>query len=142
MGTIQYCLNSSTIRPAPLMEKIRIAGATGYKAIELWNDDLSAHQQSGGTLQEVKSALADAGLAVPTVIALHGWLGSTGSDHDAALGDRHHRGWVARAIGEDDREVVREDRAQVGVARRHRCKGAAFVRRQDTFGVAQRLWFR
>ncbi len=99
MGTIQYCLNSSTIRPAPLMEKIRIAGATGYKAIELWNDDLSAHQQSGGTLQEVKSALADAGLAVPTVIALHGWLGSTGSDHDAALEEAKRRMEQAAAVG-------------------------------------------
>jgi 2-keto-myo-inositol isomerase len=59
MSSIQYCLNSSTIRPAPLMEKIRIAGATGYKAIELWNDDLSAHQEAGGSLQEVKSALGD-----------------------------------------------------------------------------------
>ena len=60
--TIQYCLNSSTIRPASLMEKIDIAGQTGYKAIELWNDDLTAHEERGGSLKDVKQALADHGL--------------------------------------------------------------------------------
>ena len=34
--TVQYALNTSTIRPASLMEKIRIAGQTGYQGIELW----------------------------------------------------------------------------------------------------------
>ena len=83
--TIQYCLNSSTIRPASLMEKIDIAGQTGYKAIELWNDDLTAHEERGGLLKDVKQALADHDLCVPTVIALHGWLGSEGVAHAEAL---------------------------------------------------------
>ena len=46
--TVQYALNTSTIRPVSLMEKIRIAGQTGYQGIELWNDDLTAHEQQGG----------------------------------------------------------------------------------------------
>lgn len=48
--TVQYALNTSTIRPASLMEKIRIAGQTGYRGIELWNDDLTAHEQQGGRI--------------------------------------------------------------------------------------------
>ena len=58
MSTFHYCLNSSTIRPAPLLEKIRIAGTVGYAAIELWNDDLDAHLQAGGSLGEVRQARA------------------------------------------------------------------------------------
>ena len=85
MGKIRYCLNSSTIRPTPLLEKIRVAGAAGYEGIELWSDDLTKHVEEGGSLQEVKQALADAGLQVPTLIALHGWLGSTGKAHTEAL---------------------------------------------------------
>ena len=81
----QYCLNASTIRPQSLMEKIRIAGQAGYKAIELWNDDLTAHEESGGSLKDVKQALSDHGLAVPTVIAMHGWLGSEGEAKAQAL---------------------------------------------------------
>ena len=55
--TVQYALNTSTIRPASLMEKIRIAGQTGYQGIELWNDDLTAHEQQGGSLADVRQAL-------------------------------------------------------------------------------------
>ena len=30
MSEFVYCLNTSTIRPTPLLEKIRIAGEAGY----------------------------------------------------------------------------------------------------------------
>ncbi len=30
MADFIYCLNSSTIRPTPILDKIRIAGETGY----------------------------------------------------------------------------------------------------------------
>ena len=40
MSEFIYCLNTSTIRPTPLLEKIRIAGAAGYQAIEPWNDEV------------------------------------------------------------------------------------------------------
>ena len=97
--TIQYCLNSSTIRPASLMEKIDIAGQTGYKAIELWNDDLTAHEEHGGSLKDVKQALADHGLCVPTVIALHGWLGSEGAAHAEALEEAKRKMEQAVEVG-------------------------------------------
>jgi 2-keto-myo-inositol isomerase len=99
MGTFQYCLNSSTIRPAPLLEKIRIAGTVGYAAIELWNDDLDAHLQAGGSLAEVRQALDDAGLQVPTVIAVHGWLGSSGATHTRALDEARRRMEQAVEVG-------------------------------------------
>ena len=78
MGQFQLGLNTSTIRPADLMDKIRIAGETGYTAIELWNNDLSDYEEQGGSLADIKKALDDHGLTVPTVIALHGWLNATG----------------------------------------------------------------
>jgi len=96
---VQYCLNASTIRPASLMEKIRIAGQTGYKAIELWNDDLTAHEESGGSLKDVKQALSDHGLAVPTVIAMHGWLGSEGAAHAQALEEARRKMEQALQVG-------------------------------------------
>ena len=36
------------------MDKIRIAGETGYEAIELWNDDLTAYEEQHGSLADVK----------------------------------------------------------------------------------------
>ena len=97
--TVQYALNTSTIRPASLMEKIRIAGQTGYQGIELWNDDLTAHEQQGGSLADVRQALADYGLAVPTVIALHGWLGAEGTARAQALEEVRRRMAQAVAVG-------------------------------------------
>jgi sugar phosphate isomerase/epimerase len=81
------------------MEKIRIAGQVGYKAIELWNDDLSAHEEKGGSLQDVKQVLADYGLEVPTVIAMHGWLGSEGEAHAQALEEAKRRMEQAVDVG-------------------------------------------
>lgn len=99
MGAIEYCLNASTIKPAPLMDKIRIAGKVGYKAIELWNDELTDYVNAGGTLGDVVKALGDAGLAVPTVIALHGWLGSQGVSHAKAIDEAKRRIAQAAEIG-------------------------------------------
>jgi len=81
------------------MEKIRIAGQVGYRAIELWNDDLQAYQEQGGSLGDVREALEDHGLAVPTVIALHGWLGSEGEAHAQALEEAKRRMEQAVAVG-------------------------------------------
>lgn len=99
MTAIQYSLNASTIRPAPLLEKIRIAGQAGYAAIELWHDDLNAHLQQGGSLQEVRRALDDHGLAVPSTIAAFGWLGTTGREHAQALEETRRRLEQAAAVG-------------------------------------------
>lgn len=99
MANIAYCLNSSTIRPAPLMEKIQIAAEAGYEAIELWNDDLTAHQEAGGSLRDVAQALSDRGLAAPTCIAVHGWLGSTGTAHEQAIEEAKRRMQQAVEVG-------------------------------------------
>jgi 2-keto-myo-inositol isomerase len=80
MSEFLYCLNTSTIRPTPLLEKIRIAGALGYQAIEPWNDEVTAYLNKGGTLGELKRALGDAGLKVASVIALHGWITAEGDE--------------------------------------------------------------
>jgi sugar phosphate isomerase/epimerase len=94
-----YCLNSSTIKPTPILEKIRIAGETGYRAIELWHDDIDRHLESGGTLADVKMALSDQGLSVPTTIFLKGWWDRTGADYRAAMDEIRRRLAQAAVVG-------------------------------------------
>jgi 2-keto-myo-inositol isomerase len=74
MSSFLYCLNSSTIRPTPLLDKIRIASRVGYAAIEPWNDEITDYLQRGGTLTDLRKAVDDAGLKVVSVIALHSWV--------------------------------------------------------------------
>jgi 2-keto-myo-inositol isomerase len=93
------CLNTSTIRPARLVDKIAIAAGAGYAAVELWSDDLTEFQKQGGSLAEIKRQVSDAGLKVPSVIALFGWMQSEGSLKDAAFAEVRRRMEQARSLG-------------------------------------------
>lgn len=78
MSEFVYCLNTSTIRPTGLLRKIELAGAAGYQAIELWDDDVTAFYQGGGSQDDLERALGDAGLKVVSMIALGDWLTARG----------------------------------------------------------------
>jgi 2-keto-myo-inositol isomerase len=96
MSDFIYCLNTSTIRPTPLLEKIEIAGKAGYNAIEPWNDEITAYLDGGGHISELKRALANANLNVVSMIALHGWITSEGAGHARVLDDCRRR--MAQAV--------------------------------------------
>jgi len=96
MSEFLYCLNTSTIRPTPLLKKIEIAGKAGYNAIEPWNDEINAYLEQGGSLAELKHALADAGLKVVSVIALHSWITTEGAEYQRVLDDCRRR--MAQAV--------------------------------------------
>jgi len=99
MADFLYCLNSSTIKPTPILEKIAIAAETGYEAIELWHDDIDAHISAGGKLADIQHALDDCGLTVPTTIYLKGWFDSTGEEHTRALDECKRRLEQSAAVG-------------------------------------------
>jgi 2-keto-myo-inositol isomerase len=99
MSEFSYCLNTSTIRPTPLLEKIRLAGEAGYTAIEPWNDEITAYLDQGGSLPELKGALGDAGLRVVSVIALHGWITAEGAEHVRVLEECRRRMAQAADLG-------------------------------------------
>ena len=67
------CLNTSTIKPQPLLEKIRLAAAAGFAGVELWINDVYEFVGQGGEVRDVEKALSDHGLIVPCTIALRGW---------------------------------------------------------------------
>ena len=99
MASFLYCLNASTIRPTPLLDKIRIAGEVGYSAIELWHDEIEEFVAGGRPLGDVKKALADAGLSLPTTIYLRGWCDTTGAEHVAGLEECKKRLQQAAELG-------------------------------------------
>ncbi|MEX0725886.1 MAG: sugar phosphate isomerase/epimerase [Planctomycetaceae bacterium] len=99
MADFIYCLNSSTIRPTPILDKIRIAGRTGYQAIELWHDDIDAYLQQGGKISDIKKTLDDQQLQVPTTIYLKGWFETTGAEHRRELDECKRRMEQSVAVG-------------------------------------------
>ena len=94
-----YCLNTSTIRPQPLLEKIRIAAEAGYGGIELWINDIYEHIGHGGEVRDVEHALADRGLVVPCMIALRNWGEPLGPEFILALGECRRRMELVARIG-------------------------------------------
>ncbi len=94
-----YCLNTSTIRPTPLMEKIRIAGRLGYQAIEPWNDEIDDYLRDGGTIQDLRKAIDDEGLKVVSMIALFGWTEADPAVYASALEECRRRMDQAARLG-------------------------------------------
>lgn len=99
MGEFLYCLNTSTIRPTPLVEKIRIAGRLGYGAIEPWNDEIDHYLRSGGTLRDLRGRIADAGLKVVSMIALSDWTESDPAALRSAMEECRRRMDQAARLG-------------------------------------------
>jgi sugar phosphate isomerase/epimerase len=91
MADFQYALNASTIRPTPIMEKITIAADVGYAGIELWHNEIDEYVQAGGVLSDLRKALDDLGLSVPTTIYLAGWFETTGEEYQQALDECKRR---------------------------------------------------
>jgi sugar phosphate isomerase/epimerase len=98
----RLALNASTIRPTPLLRKIEIAARAGYGGIELWHEEIDAFLAGGGSLAQVRAALDNHNLAVPTTIYIGGWFDCPDThwpdvldrcrrrmDQAAALGARH-----------------------------------------------------
>lgn len=99
MSSFRYCLNSSTIKPTPLLDKIRIAAEAGYAGIEIWHDDVEAFLAAGGALRDVRRALDDRGLAVPTTIYLKGWWDPASADYADDMDVIRRRLEQAAALG-------------------------------------------
>lgn len=70
---MQLCLNTSTIKPVPILDKIRLAGEHGFDAIEPWIVEVYEHVGRGGEVRDIEKALSDHGLTVPCMVALRQW---------------------------------------------------------------------
>lgn len=99
MSDFTYALNASTIKTTLILDQIRIAGQAGYAGIELWHDDIDAHVQAGGSINDIRNALADAGLSVPTTIFLKGWWDTVGSVYAHSLDEIKRRLAQAAELG-------------------------------------------
>ena len=93
------CLNTSTIRPQPLLEKIRLTAEAGFEAIELWINDLYEHVGRGGEIGDVEKALADHGLEVPSMIALRQWGEASSLEYPLMLDEARRRMELAARLG-------------------------------------------
>ena len=96
---MRLSLNASTIKPTPLLEKIRVAGEAGYSGIELWAVEIYEYIGRGGEVRDVEKALADHGLDIPAFIAVRGWGDVSGLDYKVAIEEARRRFELAARFG-------------------------------------------
>jgi len=93
------CLNASTIRPASIPTKIEAAARAGFRAIELWTTEVDAYLSEGHALEEVRELLEEHRLAVPSIVAVMGFVGNNEPGRDARLAEARRRMEQARDLG-------------------------------------------
>jgi len=96
---VQFCLNTSTIKPQPLLSKIKLAGQAGYDGIELWINDIYDHIGRGGEVADVEKSLADYGLIVPSVIAIRQWGDMDGWEYQLVKDEARRRFALGARLG-------------------------------------------
>jgi 2-keto-myo-inositol isomerase len=99
MPKFQYSLNGSTLKPTPILRKIEVAALAGFTGIELWHDDIDTFVARGGSVADVRRALDDQGLSVPTTIYLGDWFDSTGETYRKAIDESKRRMQQAVELG-------------------------------------------
>lgn len=94
------CLNTSTIQPVPLAEKLPLIAQAGFHHVELWNDEMDLHlQATGESLADIRRRLNDNGLQVCSIIAAMGWAEVAEADADALFDECARRCEQAAAVG-------------------------------------------
>ncbi len=96
---MKICLNTSTIKPQSLMQKIHLTAKAGYDGVELWLNDIYEHVGQGGEVSDVEKALADTGLILPCTIAMRGWGDAEGFEYQIQLDEMKRRMELAARLG-------------------------------------------
>lgn len=100
------CLDTATIRPASLEEKVRFAAEAGYDAIEPWDGELEAYEKEGGDLKDLGKKIKDLGLFAPSMIGLWNALPPTKEEFEKSLFDTRRRMRMAADIGCEHVQVI------------------------------------
>jgi len=100
------CLDTATIRPTSLDDKVRFAAEAGYDAIEPWDRELDAYEKDGGNLKDLGKKIKDLGLFVPSMIGLWNALPPTKEAFEESLKDTRRRMRMAADVGCEHVQVI------------------------------------
>lgn len=99
MADFIFGLNTSTIQPVGVVEKIEITAKAGYGAIELWIDDVDAYVKNGGKVRDLTKRMDDLGLQRPSMISLRNWVAKDDAAFETAMTECRRRLGIAQELG-------------------------------------------
>ena len=118
------CLDTATIRPASLKDKVSIAAEAGFDGIEPWDSELEEFEKSGGNLKALGAEIKKLGLKVPSVIGLWNAIPGTMPEFELSLKETRRRMRMAHDIGAEHIQTIPntlpENYNQKWVAERYR----------------------
>ena len=100
------CLDTATIRPASLKEKVSIAAEAGYDGIEPWDSELEEFEKNGGNLKALGAEIKKLGLKVPSVIGLWNAIPGTMPEFELSLKETRRRMRMAHDIGAEHIQTI------------------------------------
>lgn len=82
-----YCFNTATImgQKLPLEQEVQVAAKAGYRGIEPWVRRIQEYADQGGSLDDMKKRIADAGLSVEGAIGFADWLNDDAAKRASGL---------------------------------------------------------
>ena len=118
------CLDTATIRPASLKDKVSIAAEAGFDGIEPWDSELEEFEKNGGNLKALGAEIKKLGLKVPSVIGLWNAIPGTMPEFELSLKETRRRMRMAHDIGAEHIQTIPntlpENYNQKWVAERYR----------------------
>lgn len=106
MSPWPLCLDTATIRPASLEDKVEIAAQAGYDAIEPWDGELAEYERNGGDLKQLGHKIKELGLFVPSIIGMWNAIPPGDGEFEASLKDTRNRMRMAHAIGSEHIQTI------------------------------------
>ena len=100
------CLDTATIRPASLKDKVSIAAEAGFDGIEPWDSELEEFEKKGGNLKALGEEIKKLGLKVPSVIGLWNAIPGTMTEFEASLKETRRRMRMAHDIGAEHIQTI------------------------------------
>lgn len=95
----RFCLNTATIKIAPLETQIALAREAGFRQIGLWLKDVEAATAQGKSLREIKARLDSSGLRVAEFCFLGGWMDADEARLPEVLNQARRICEVSRELG-------------------------------------------
>jgi sugar phosphate isomerase/epimerase len=99
-------LDTATIRPASLKDKVKIAAEAGFDGIEPWDSELEEFEKNGGNLKALGAEIKKLGLKVPSVIGLWNAIPGTMSEFEVSLKETRRRMRMAHDIGAEHIQTI------------------------------------
>lgn len=95
----RFCLNTATIKTAPLDVQITLAREAGFRQIGLWLQDVETATAQGKSLAEIKAHLDACNLRVAEFCFLGGWMDADAAHFPGVLERTRHICEVSRQLG-------------------------------------------